>query len=230
MTSAPGQKPSPPATARRVSPLEKLRAQEEEDMRDEKKATVSFRRLKLRVIIQTWVMAVLAFALMAILPFAQPVYIYYAMAPDKSLVKMTGLAMSNMTNKAILSWATTNITEVMTMGFGDMDVKLPKQRRRFTKSGWEAYVKAFIREGIGETFKQSQLVLTTVPSNTPVIVYQGLNANDVYEWVVQMPVVMTYATNNEVTSERRSLIFLTIVRVPVEENPFGIAIDNWSVH
>lgn len=198
-------------------------------MRDEKRAAVSFKRLTLRVTIQTWLMAILGFGLMGILPFAQPVYIYYAMSPDKKLVRMTGLNMSNMTNQAILSWATTSITEIMTMGFGDLDIKVPKQRRRFTATGWKAYIKAFVQEGIGETFKQNQLVLTTVPSNTPVIVYQGPNADDVYEWIVQMPVIMTYATNGDVTSEKRTIISLTIIRVPVEENPYGIAIDNWSL-
>ncbi|MDE2029422.1 MAG: DotI/IcmL/TraM family protein, partial [Alphaproteobacteria bacterium] len=85
------------------------------------------------------------------------------------------------------------------------------------------------RDKIGEAFKERQLVLTTVPSDTPVIVAQGVNADNVYQWNVQMPVIMTYATNNNVTSQQRAIVFLSIVRVPAEQSPSGIAIRNWSI-
>ena len=239
MTSAPSQPNAPKAkaaaavaaakaaAARAPSPFKKLDAQEEADMRDEKVATGRFRRMKIQVTFQTWLIGALALALVVLLPFAQPVYYYYAMNPDKKLVQMHGLTMSNMTNQAILSWSTTSITEIMTIGFGDLDTKIPKQKIRFTKNGWNSYIKAFINEGIGAAFKQHQLVLTTVPANTPVILWQGINEEGVYEWVVQMPIIMTYATNGDVTAQKRSVVTLTIMRVPVEDNPWGIAISNW---
>ena len=174
--------------------------------------------------------AALGVALILILPFAQPVYLYYAMGPDKSTMPMTGLLMPNMTNRAILSWATTSITEIMTMGFGDLDFKVPKQRHRFTQPGWDAYIKSFKSQKIGETFKQNELVLTTVPSNTPVILSQGVNPDDVYQWVVQMPIIMTYATNDNMTIKKQSIVTLVIVRVPAEESSAGIAIENWILH
>ena len=117
----------------------------------------------------------------------------------------------------------------MTMGFGDIDILMPKLRNRFTNKGWEAYVKSFQAMQIRESFKQNQLVLTTVPSNSPVIVEQGTNVEQVYQWSVQMPIIMTYSTNNNVTKKQRSTVTLTIVRVPTEDNPSGIAIRNWDI-
>jgi intracellular multiplication protein IcmL len=160
-------------------------------------------------------------------PFAQPINLYYAKSPDKILTKMVGLDMPNLTNRAVLAWATTSITEVMTFGFGDMDVRLPKQKTRFTKDGWDSFVKAFVNEKIGQKFKQSQLVLTTAPADTPVIVAQGLNMDNVYQWIVQMPVILTYATNNNVTTKNRNIVTLTLIRVPSEDSVDGIGIDNW---
>jgi intracellular multiplication protein IcmL len=223
MTAAPSQ---PPASQR--PSLKKMWA--DEGVLDEKIATSHFNRLRTVVTVQVWIMAGLSLALMVILPFAQPFYHYYARTPDEKLTEMVGLNMPNMTNRAILAWSTTSITEIMTMGFGDLDVKVPKQKWRFTKKGWEAYVKAFVGQGIGEAFKQSQLVLTTVPSNTPVIIYQGLNEEGIYQWVVQMPVIMTYATNNNVTRRKSSVATLTIVRVPPEESTSGVAIEDWISH
>jgi intracellular multiplication protein IcmL len=164
-----------------------------------------------------------------LLPFSRPVYLYYALTPESKTRPLVGLNMPNMTNRAILSWATTSITEVMTIGFGDIDIRLPKQKNRFTEKGWDAYMKTFDRMKIRDAFKQNQLVLTTVPSNTPVIIGQGTNAERIYQWVVQMPIIMTYATNNNVMKKQRSTVTLTIVRVPAEENSFGIAIRNWNL-
>ena len=196
---------------------------------DETAATAQIARLKKIVVFQSWVLIALGAIITVTLPFARPVDLYFAINPAKQTHQMVGLAMPNMTNQAVLAWAVNSITEIMTMGFGDIDVKLPKQRVRFTSNGWDAYVKAFIRQNVGVQFKKSQLVLTTVPSNTPVIVWQGVNPDQIYQWVVQMPVIMTYATNNNVTNMQKGIITLTIVRVPVEESPTGIAIENWRL-
>jgi len=205
------------------------RAPKKEQPADDASALAQFARLKKLVTLQTIVIGVLALALMLIVPLAQPVYLYYAMNPDKQVMQMVALDMPNMTDRAVLSWATTSITEIMTMGFGDIDVKLPKQKWRFTPKGWKAYDKAFVNQKIGETFRQNQLVLTTVPSNTPVILAQGVNPDQIYQWVVQMPVIMTYATNNNITKQQRGIVTLFIIRVPAEESPSGIAIERWSM-
>lgn len=216
---------SPAPAASSPTPAKKAGA-----VMDEATVVAQVGRLKTRVIIQTWVIAFLGLVLTLLLPFTQPINLYYARNSNSKVMPLVGLDVPNMTNRAILSWATTSITEVMTMGFGDIDVRLPKQRPRFTKKGWDAYIKVFLLQKIGETFKQYQLVLTTVPSNTPVIVNQGVNREATYQWTVQMPVIMTYSTNNNVTRKQRSTVTLTIVRVPAEENSFGIAIQSWEVN
>jgi intracellular multiplication protein IcmL len=192
-------------------------------------ALAKFGRLKKIVAFQTWVIAGLGFLVIITAPFAHPINLYYAINPAKQTMQMAGLTMPNMTNRAVLSWAVNSITEIMTMGFGDMDSKLPKQRVRFTSDGWDAYITAFIRGKIGSKFKENQLVLTTVPSNTPVITAQGVNEYHVYQWMVQMPVIMTYATNNNVTSQKRAIVQLIITRVDSKDSPYGIAIDKWAM-
>jgi intracellular multiplication protein IcmL len=194
---------------------------------NEQTAIARFERLKNLVRIEAWVILGLCVALVLLLPFAQPVYLYLSLTPEKKVAQMTGLTMPNMTNRAVLAWSTTSITEILTMGFGDIDMRLPKQKIRFTPDGWDSYTKFFTDAKIGQTFKQNQLVLTTVPSNTPVILAQGVNDDHIYQWVVQMPVIMTYATNNNVQSQNRKIITLTIVRVPANVSPDGIAIQRW---
>ena len=215
--------PLPPAAApRKAAPVRSVAL-------DEVAETARFDRLKKRIKIQAWMIGLLSFVLVVVLPFAQPVYIYYAKKPDDRMMQMIGLDMPNMTNRAILSWTTTAIIEVMTMGFGDIDVKMPLQKRYFTKAGWRVYTESFTKMEIGKTIKQSQLVLTTVPSNTPVIVDQGINPDQVYQWTVQMPIIMTYATNNDVTVEKKAIVTMTLIRVAAEDSPYGVAIQQWVI-
>jgi intracellular multiplication protein IcmL len=216
--SAAAKRPSSPASSpQTMAPMAS----------DVRNAYGAFNQIKRRIHVQNWIIFGLVCFLALVIPFAKTIEIFFAVTPENKARKLLSLEMPNMTNRAVLSWATTSITEVMTMGFGDMDLRLPRQRVRFTSAGWESYMHTFNAMNIRENFKQSQLVLTTVPSNTPVIVWQGVNEDKVYQWVMQMPVIMTYATNNNVTRKDRGTVHLTIVRVPTQENFFGIAIKRW---
>jgi len=196
---------------------------------DGREARRQHTKLIRRIRIQSYVIGALCLLFVIGLPFFQPIYMYYALTPEKQGMMMVALTMPNMTNRAVLSWATNSITEIMTIGFGDFEQRLMAQRPRFTPEGWESFTNAFVRQKIGQSFRQNQLVLTTVPSDTPVIVAEGENPKHIYEWHVQMPVIMTYATNNNVTRREKAIIELTVTRVSPQDNPAGIGIAAWQL-
>lgn len=173
------------------------------------------------------IIAVLTLLIVFLIPFTQPLNIYYALAPESKVTQMVSLPQPNLTNAAVIGWAANTVTEVLSIGFGDFDEKLLQQKKRFTREGWAAFVKSFLKEEVDQSFRKHRLVLTTVPSDTPVIVSQGLNLDHVYEWKVQVPVIMNYTTNNNVSQPSRSMLELTIVRVPYTESSSGLAIDVW---
>jgi hypothetical protein len=180
------------------------------------------------VFIETLAIASLTGFLIFTLPVYHPIYQYFARNPDGQSTPLVALDVPNMTNRAVLSWAVTSVTEILTIGFGDFEKKLLTQKFRFTPSGWESFTGAFDNLKTGKTFLEDQLVLTTVASDTAVIIAQGVNEDGVYQWKVQIPVIMTYATNNNVTRRNHTLITLTIERVWPEQSPAGIAIRTWS--
>jgi Type-IV b secretion system, inner-membrane complex component len=188
------------------------------------------RRMQSMVYAQTVAMTVLVGAFVLLAPVLKPIYHYYARDPADNVMALDPLIMPNMTDHAVISWAITSVTEVMTFGFGDMIPHLSLQKPRFTTGGWDSFVTAFNKQKINETFKENQLVLTTVPSDTAVILSQGQNEMGVYQWRIQVPVIMTYATNNNVSQPHRGVITLTIVRVRPDQNPSGIAIKKWFVN
>jgi hypothetical protein len=229
MSGPPAKRPPPVPVPPTIKKPSRQQGAALEIIEDEKGEIFRNGRLRKLVTVQSWIIGGLSVALAVFQPFAEPVNLYYAVNPDQQKMKMVGLSMPNMTNRAVVSWSVTSIVEILTMGFGDMDVTLPRQKVRFTPKGWEIFNKAFVKSHMGETFKQSQLVLTTAPTNTAVIVSQGVNPDQVYQWTVQMPVVMNYATNNDVTQKKHALITLVIVRVPADQSPSGIAIHGWAL-
>ncbi len=201
---------------------------EAEDTLDVAETEARHRRLATLLRWQTISIFVMVILLMIAAPALRPIYKYRAVNPSHQVKEMVALDESNLTSQAVLSWAATSVTEVMTFGFGDIDQQLWIQRSRFTPEGWLGFLKAIINQGLRESFKSQQLVLTTVPSDVPVIVAEGPNEEDRYQWIVEVPIVMTYTTNNNVTDRSRSVVSLTIVRVPSKESIGGIAIKVWK--
>ncbi len=182
-----------------------------------------------RIRIQSFVILGLIVSLFILIPVLKPIYIYEAMKPTGEKMELVPLSAPNLTDQAILSWSATSITEILTFGFGDFDQRILSQRPSFTSEGWQAFTKAIREEQLRSQFKQRQLVLTTVPSNMPVIVNKGEDIDGLYKWLVEMPVVMTYTTNNNVATIQKSIVKLTIVRVPPSENIMGIGIKGWQL-
>lgn len=162
-------------------------------------------------------------------PILQPIYTYDAMDHEKKLRPLVSLSAPNLTDQAILSWSATSITEILTFGFGDFDQRILTQRPLFTSDGWSGFTKAIREQNMRENFKMRQLVLTTVPANMPVIVSKGEDEDGSYNWAVEMPIIMTYTTNNNVTERKRGIVRLTIVRVPPKQNVAGIGIKGWML-
>ncbi len=168
------------------------------------------------------------------MPFLKPMHVFRAVTEnpntrERILRKMVSLDEPNLTDGTIISWAATSITEILTLGFGDFDRQMASQRKLFTSSGWRSFNEAMAKSGIREKFKSSQLILTSVPSDSPLVSGRGIDQDGDYVWIVEMPLIMTYATNNEVTQKSRGIVRLTISRVRSGENPAGIAIKSWNV-
>lgn len=94
----------------------------------------------------------------------------------------------------------------------------------FTKAGRSAYAAAFEQSGILSRVRSNYYVVTSVSSDEPVIVSEGVVAGR-YSWTVEVPLTIYYRTNVDVLPENR-ILALTIVRVdPSPANLNGIAVD-----
>jgi len=194
---------------------------------NEEKEKVRCERAFRLITMQNYIIAGLSLVLVLGQPAFQPIYQYYA-TDGQNHLPLVGLTMPNLNNNAILSWAESSVTEVMTIGFGDFERQLLAQKTRFTPVGWNSFVKSFLGQHTDEKFRKNQLVLTSVPNGTPEILSQGVNPDHVYQWKIKIPVIMTYTTNDNVKKPQHALVTLTIVRS--KDTPGGVAIETWGVN
>lgn len=158
----------------------------------------------------------------------QPENRYFATTEDGRLIPMLPLNQPNLSTPALLSWVAQASTEVMTFGFNDYRRRLQEASRNFTKTGWESFTKALQESRIIETVETNQQVITAAPSGAPIVESEGL-FNERYQWVVQIPLVVTYQSGTK-TRSSRLLATLVVVRVPRLESPNGIGIEQWIAY
>lgn len=200
----------------------------EDQIVDIKTERLKWRKLVRLVRIQAFViLALVAFFIFAI-PVIRPIHSYWARPETGQPFSIASMSEPNLTDQAVLSWSVLAITEILTFGFGDVDQRILAQRERFTDDGWTSFLKGFVETEFYDRFKGNQLVLTTVPTNSPVIVSKG-EENDEYLWIVEMPIIMTYATVDNIAHRKRGIVRLTIARIPSSQNKYGIGIKYWQM-
>jgi intracellular multiplication protein IcmL len=113
----------------------------------------------------------------------------------------------------------------MTFGFNDYRRRLQEASRNFTRLGWQSFTKALSDSRLLEMMDRNQQILTAAPTGAPILVDEGV-VNERYQWVVQMPMILTYQSGGAQRVERPT-VTMVIVRVPRLENANGIGIEQW---
>jgi intracellular multiplication protein IcmL len=97
----------------------------------------------------------------------------------------------------------------------------------FTSDGASAFRQVLNNSQLLEQVTTQQLNLTGVVSGQPVILEQGLLLGK-YSWKVQMPVLLTFESANQITT-KNIIVTVLIVNVPTRTSPQAVAIQNfWS--
>jgi intracellular multiplication protein IcmL len=183
-------------------------------------------RTLLRVsILQVFIIIGLIGVMLYVVHIHQPENRYFATTEDGRLIPMVALSEPNLSTPALMSWVAQASTEVMTFGFSDYRRRLQEASRNFTRSGWESFTKALQKSRIIEMVEANQQVVTAAPSGAPVLQSEGM-AGGRYQWVVQLPMVLSYQSGSQQRSDRL-VVTIVVVRVPRLESPNGVGIEQW---
>jgi len=157
----------------------------------------------------------------------RPAPVYFATNSEGAITPIVPLTEPHLSSAEIANFATEAATRALTYTFSNYRAEFDETRPYFTKPrGWNSFVDAINRSGQLDLVKNKRLNLTTVAQRA-VIVREGLNADGIYEWTVQLPVRVTYQSSSQITGQDFS-ITLSVLRQKTYEYPRSVAVANFN--
>lgn len=147
---------------------------------------------------------------------------YFATTVDGRIMPLFALSEPMLSPGELLQWANSAVIAAYTYNFVNYRDAMQQLQNQFTPNGWKYYEDALRTARTLEMVIAKKLVVSAVPTATPVIVDQAVIGGR-YSWKVQIPLLVTYQSPNEQT-QQTMIVTMIISRVPTVDMPKGIAI------
>ncbi|GFE66970.1 type IVB secretion system apparatus protein IcmL/DotI [Litoreibacter roseus] len=162
----------------------------------------------------------------AYLAMSRPEPRYFATSTDGQILPLVPLDRPHQTAAEVSNFAVRAVTTSLTYDFANYRSDFNNALQFFTKpAGWNQFVDA-VQESQMLDLVQRRRLNTTAVANNAVIVREGVNSRGVYEWIVQIPLRVTYQSASEVTGQN-FLITVNIERLQTYESPYAMAISRF---
>ncbi len=156
----------------------------------------------------------------------QPQDSYYAENYEGKFRPMYAFDEPIISQPALLEWAASAATEIMTFGFSDYDNRIYNSRFYFTPTGWVKFAPAIMGSPILRAVTQSQQIIVAIPKQTPTLLTEGVEKGK-YTWRVEVPLLLSIRAGSNQKTEYMN-VNLEIVKVPTTEMPAGLGIELWT--
>lgn len=185
----------------------------------------AFRAMTIYAFIAT-VAAGLATTATVYLALTRPDPKYFATTSEGQILPLVPLDQPHQSNAAVANYAVTAVTSALTYSFDRYKQQFQAAQDYFTQpTGWNSFVKAVDQSDILKLVKKRRFNSTAIAQNA-IIVKQGVNAQGVYEWIIQMPVRVTYQSASEVTGQNLT-VTIYMRRLQTYQTPAAMAIDRF---
>lgn len=151
---------------------------------------------------------------------------YFATTTNGQILPLVALDKPHLNANEVANFATQAVTAALTYSFTNYRADLTAVQKYFTQpAGWNSFIDALDKSGQLEMVKERRLNTTAVAQDA-VILSQGPNARGVYQWVVQIPLRITYESASEVSGQDL-LVTVTINRMETYQTPEAVAINRF---
>lgn len=150
---------------------------------------------------------------------------YFATNSQYQLIKWRPLSDADVTDNFVLQWVSDAVRESFSLDFIHWRAQLQRASANFTVSGWHWFLNAFKQSGDLDTLVKLSMVSNAEVTGAPVILFKGVLDNR-YVWKIEVPMMITY-TNVNKTIRQPLKVTLIVERVPVQDNPNRIAINQF---
>lgn len=174
--------------------------------------------------LKTGVIVFLA-AMAGLMAMRPPQHTYFAVDPENRLTRLVPLDHPMLSAAALSAWVSKAMIAVNTYDSANYKQQLSAVAQKyFTLPGWNSYNTAMVKSGTWKYIKSQQVIVSATITGAPVLIKAGI-AHGHYEWVFQVPMVVTYAGLTG-SSPQTVTYQVTVVRTPVYKHPAGVAIKS----
>lgn len=157
--------------------------------------------------------------------FHPPEPVYFATNAQYQLIKWHPLSDPVFDNNYVLQWLSTAVQRAFSLDFIHWRQQLQDATMSFTTNGWHWFSNAFKQSGNLETLAKLKMVSNATITGAPEILKQEV-LDGRYIWEISIPILVTY-TNGEREIQQPLKVTVIVVRVPVQDNPAQIAINQF---
>lgn len=184
----------------------------------------NYRRAIFALFILVLTNALLAFAI-AKRYFNPPEPEYFATNSEYQLIKWHPLSDPVVSDNYVLQWVANSVQQAFSLDFIHWRQQLQVASNNFTPSGWHWFLSALKKSGDLDSLVKLRMVSDATITGAPVVVNKTV-LNGTYVWNVTLPIMITYR-NLKTTIHQPFKVTLIVVRVPVQDNPGLIAINQF---
>lgn len=150
---------------------------------------------------------------------------FVAVNEEGKLVKLQPLDKPNLSDEAVMQWATKALVETFTMSAYDINYRLNEATAKyFTKQGAEAFLTAMKDTGNYDQIIDRKLFVSIALEEVPIIIGNDLINGRYYAWNIMAPAKITYRTGSQ-TYTNNVNVELTLIRRSILENESGLGIN-----
>jgi intracellular multiplication protein IcmL len=150
---------------------------------------------------------------------------YFAVTPDGRMINNYRLDDPVFTDDHVLQWTADAIRETFSLDYMHWAEQLQAVSGKFSGPGWKEFLKAFKSSNNLETLTKLKMVANAEVTGSPRLVQAAILGGH-YVWKIQLPILVTFTNANQVIPMPMDVTVI-VMRVPVEESPERIAINNF---
>ncbi|CAN7783468.1 DotI/IcmL/TraM family protein [Cupriavidus necator] len=154
----------------------------------------------------------------------RPAPVLVGMTEAGRLIQIVPLSKPFVSSEAVLQKVQKTATAAFSLDFDDTNLKakLAALRSHFTRDGYASLMAQYDTSGLIEKIRTRRLVTSAVATGAGVIANEYEARDGLYTWETEMPIAITITGQSE-RKTYECLVKQTVKRLPVEDNPAGIA-------
>lgn len=150
---------------------------------------------------------------------------YFAITPDGRIVNNYRLDDPIFSDDHVLQWTADAIRQTFSLDFMHWTDQLQVSSNKFSPSGWTEFLKAMKQSNNLETLTKMKMVADAQVTGAPRLMQKAVLGGH-YVWKVELPILVTMTNAQQVIPVPMDVTII-VMRVPVEDNPERIAINNF---